>query len=146
MHWGRVGKKGERHQAECLLNSFDFFIKLLGTLIIWLAAFRALLNPSPPPSFFLKRKEKKTQTLILMLENELAFWPGANLVTVATFAYPPWGLSVEGCSVICWSKNVQTFSYQADCLDTRMQLPSQMLLASYSHPLCSVRTECRMNI
>jgi len=35
---------------------------------------------------------------------------------------------------------------RADCLDTRMQLPSQMLLASYSHPLCSVRTECRMNI
>lgn len=31
---GRVGKKGKRHQAECLLNSFDFFIKLLSTLII----------------------------------------------------------------------------------------------------------------
>lgn len=41
---------------------------------------------------------------------------------------------------------MQRFSYQADCLDTRVQLPSPMLLASCSHPLCSARTECGMNI
>lgn len=41
---------------------------------------------------------------------------------------------------------MQGFSYQAGCLDPGMQLPSPELLASYSHPLCPVGSECSMNI
>lgn len=129
----------ERHQAECLLNSFDFFIKLLSTLIIWLAVLRALQN-----SFlFLKRKYKIL--LISVLQDDLDFWPGVNLVTVYNLC-TPWGLAAERCLLIHWSKSVQRPSYQAGCLDTRRELLDQMVLPSYSCPRCSVRTKCRTSI
>lgn len=139
MHWGRVGKKEKRHQAECLLNSFDFFIKLLSTSIIWLAAFRVRYNFS----FFFSFLKREKTLLILMLWDELALWPGANLLTlVCYFLCSAWGLSVEGCSVMHLVKDSAEIQWLG-WLPGPWSAASQ---SSYSHPVCPVGAECSMNI